>query len=73
MISFICRLLLFGQFVILVFLICTFLPADSYKLFCRNFFVFFNLELSCCTKFDVSAINFAIFLRNSATVFLNIL
>ena len=40
----------------------TFLPADSYKHFCRNFFIFFNLELSCFSKFVVSAINFAIYL-----------
>ena len=38
------------------------MPADSYKHFCRNFFIFFNLELSCFSKFVVSAINFAIYL-----------
>lgn len=40
----------------------TYLPADSYKHFSRNFFLFFNLQLSCFTKFVVSAINFAVFL-----------
>ena len=52
----------------------TFLPADSYKHFCRNFFVFFNLELCCFSKFVVSAINFAIYLAQFChSFFLNIL